>query len=137
MPDDDTLTAEVAFLRFRHRKTALPTGEPVCDSDRHAWPCHADRALRAVEAALEFHRPLRLYASLDTAGDGDGPCRLCGHDQEAGCHFEADTGDWLCRCAPQGAVCETCGPEDSADGWPCAEYEAIAAALTGEDKPGD
>lgn len=92
------------------------------------------RLLAAVDAVLEFHRPLRLYANVDAASDDDGPCRLCGHDQEAGCHFEADTGDWLCRCAPQGAVCETCGPEDATDSWPCAEYEAITTALTGEEK---
>lgn len=95
------------------------------------------RLLAALHAALKFHRPLHLYAEVGAASDDDGPCRHCGHDQEADCHFELDTGDWVCSCMPQGTVCETCGPEDATDSWPCDEYQAIARALTGEDKPGD
>lgn len=120
MPDDDTLTAEVAFLRFRHRKTALPTGEPVCDSDRHAWPCHADRALRAVEAVLELHQPFRMFETAEK----------CGHPEDHPAHFLPDHGavdTLLCEATPRGATCDTCDQD-----WPCDTYEAVRTGLAGE-----
>ena len=62
---DDPLSAELEYLRSRHRKITLPTGEPVCESDRHAWPCHADRALRAVDLLLRKAAPYITRGEYD------------------------------------------------------------------------
>lgn len=56
--DDDPLTAELDSLRSRHRKIRLPgTGEEICESDRHKWPCHAHRALAALDLVLKELAP--------------------------------------------------------------------------------
>jgi hypothetical protein len=53
MPDD-ALSAELAEIRSRHYPVTLPPGEPVCVSDRRAWPCHAHRLLGVVDAVLNL-----------------------------------------------------------------------------------
>lgn len=73
----DRLTAELDYLHGRHREITLVTGEKVCDSDRHKWPCHAHRALTALGLLLTAHA---AYVSRDErdrlaaimAGDDDG-----------------------------------------------------------------
>ena len=60
MVADDPL-ALLEGMRSRHRKIALPgTGEAVCDSDRHKWPCHAHLLGAALDAVLKPHQPGRI-----------------------------------------------------------------------------
>lgn len=86
----------------------------------------------AVEAALERHQRFPLYERVhDHKGNV-----ICGHgeDYDGDRHFEGDDGEWLCADKPTGAVCETCVDGEGGErvDWPCPEYEAILAALTGK-----
>jgi hypothetical protein len=89
----------------------------------------------AVTAAQGFHKPDNLYgnaATLEEPGN-------CPHGPDAACHFEAGdgSGEWLCEGRPEGIVCETCvdGEGGGRVDWPCPEYQAIIAALSGNAAP--
>jgi hypothetical protein len=94
----------------------------------------ADTAMKAVEAVLGFHERVGLYGNAATEGEPGN----CPHHPDSDLHFEDGdgSGEWLCEGRPEGAVCSSCTDADGADGehadWPCAEYEAILAALTGK-----
>src|SRR6266545_3134240 len=97
MTDDDRLPAALTEIRERnedrirfYRYIEATVETDVAEGD-------VRRLLTAVDKALEFHRPYHLYGFLDNDPE-DTPCS-CGHDSEAGCHFEGDEGgEWLCRC---------------------------------------
>lgn len=89
------------------------------------------RLLAAVDAALEHHERVPLYGNASTEVEPG----ACPHDPDSGLHFEADdgSGEWLCEGKPEGAVCSTCVDGEGGERlpWPCDEYAAILAALTG------
>ena len=86
--------------------------------------------LAAVEAALGHHKRVPLYGNAAT-GDEPGACP---HDPDSPLHFEDGdgSGEWLCEGKPEGAACSSCTEDGLPAGWPCPEYSAIAAALTGK-----
>lgn len=95
------------------------------------------RLLKALEAALKFHEPCQLH---ELAFNPDGTPR-CGHDPETDpdAHYEGDDdGELYCESLPDGVACRRCpeSPDGEYSDWPCAEYKAILAALTGKEVPG-
>lgn len=133
---DDPLAAALAEIKHDHRQhVSLNFPAPgVCVSHRDRWPCQAHRAAAAVEAALGFHERVSLYGNAATEDEPGN----CPHHPDSDLHFEGGdgSGEWLCEGKPEGAVCSSCIDADGADGehadWPCPEYEAILAALTGK-----
>ena len=136
MTDTDPLAAELAKIRDRnegriefYRYTEAVVETDVAEGD-------VRRLLKALEAALGNHRREPLYGNAAT----DDEPGACPHDPDSPLHFEAGdgSGEWLCEGKPEGAVCETCidGEGGERTDWPCPEYEAILAALTGEGKAG-
>lgn len=75
----DELDERIADLRARHRMTQTGlTGDAICKSDKHSWPCHADRALAALEALVRVAHgqmvqsvALRKRAATDPDVTGD------------------------------------------------------------------
>jgi hypothetical protein len=137
MADGDKVPAELTEIREAitdARARIDPEGADLAPDDV-TWvvATGAPRLLAALDAALTFHRPYHLYGLLDSDPE-DAPCS-CGHDPEAGCHFEGDDGEWLCGCRIERTVCEACSsePDGEYQDWPCDEYQAIARALTGEE----
>jgi hypothetical protein len=95
------------------------------------------RLLKALEKALSFHQPRQLH---ELAFNPNGTPR-CGHDPDTDPdeHYEGDDdGEWYCESLPGGVACS--GEPGSPDGeyadWPCDEYKAILAALTGKEADG-
>lgn len=92
----------------------------------------ADTAMKAVEAALRCHECVNLYGNAATEGEPGN----CPHHPDSDLHFEDGdgSGEWLCEGRPEGAVCTTCVDGEGGEriDWPCPEYEAILAALTGK-----
>jgi hypothetical protein len=90
------------------------------------------RLLAAVEAALGFHERVNLYGNAATEGEPGN----CPHHPDSPLHFEDGdgSGEWLCEGKPEGAVCSTCVDGEGGEriDWPCSEYAAILAALTGK-----
>jgi hypothetical protein len=90
------------------------------------------RLLKALEAALKFHEPRQLHK---LAFNPDGTPR-CGHDPDSDpdAHYEGDDGLWYCEDLPAGVACSGCpeSPDGEYADWPCDEYKAILAALTGK-----
>jgi hypothetical protein len=90
------------------------------------------RLVATVTALLEGHVAVQTYA---WAPENETTCS-CGHDGSADCHFEADSGGWLCRCQPEGFICGFCNDNlidtDAAE-WPCEIYTTAAEALFGEE----
>jgi hypothetical protein len=128
----DDLSAVLAEIKHHHRRhVSVNYPAPGICVSRCAdkWPCQAYRAVAALGAALSFHQRVNLYGNAAT-GDEPGACP---HDPDAACHFDGD-GEWLCEGKPEGAVCSTCVDGQGGDRleWPCPEYSAILAALTGE-----
>jgi hypothetical protein len=128
MPDNPA-SAALAEIRQLHR-----------DVDCHAvaYMCvgKVPRLLKAVEAALKFHEPRQLH---ELAFDPRGNPR-CGHDPESDpdAHYEGDDGLWYCESLPGDVVCTTYS-EEGTWAWvtfPCPEYTAILAALTGKEADG-
>jgi hypothetical protein len=94
------------------------------------------RLLKAVEAALKFHEPRQLH---ELAFDPRGNPR-CGHDPDTDpdAHYEGDDdGELYCESLPDGVACSGCpeSPDGEYADWPCDEYTAILAALTGKEAP--
>jgi hypothetical protein len=88
--------------------------------------------LAAVNAALACHQRTDLYGNAATGDEPD----ACPHDPDDALHFEGDC-EWLCEGKPEGAACSSCTDEDSVPvEWPCPEYAAILAALTGKGNDG-
>jgi hypothetical protein len=138
MADDDRLTAALAKIRRRHYKTSLPTGEPVCQSDRHAWPCHAYRLLAAVDTALEGHDPVQVYASADECrctrpyepdaedlaafGPGSDAQRefdAWTEEHPSGTALTPDGEDpgMICLATPREIICPACSQARYGEGW--------------------
>lgn len=92
--------------------------------------------LASVEAAAGRHQPVPLYGKASTGEEPD----ACPHnpDRDWDRHFESDDGEWLCELKPEGTVCSGCPglPDGERIPWPCDEYEAILAALTGKEESG-
>lgn len=92
--------------------------------------------LAAVDAALKFHQPRQLH---ELAFNPDGTPR-CGHDPDSDpdAHYEGDDGLWYCESLPDGVTCSGCpeSPDGEYADWPCDEYRAILAALTGKEADG-
>jgi hypothetical protein len=88
--------------------------------------------LGAVEAALACHQRTALYGNAATDDEPD----ACPHDPDDALHFEDadEPGEWLCEGKPEGAVCSSCVDGEGGERmeWPCPEYSAILAALTGK-----
>lgn len=107
---------------------------PMPAGARRVTGKHAPLLLAAVEAAAKFHQRLPLYG---TAATEEKP-GACPHDPDSDLHFEDgnEPGEWLCEGKPEGAVCSTCVDGEGGERleWPCLEYEAILAALTGRGK---
>ncbi len=96
-------------------------------------PKDVPRLLAAVEAALEHHKPVQIYGTVE---DYRGKV-TCGHDEgdDRDLHFEADDGLWYCTSRPTVRVCSSCCDESDADlraAWPCPTYAGIARELTGK-----
>lgn len=93
------------------------------------------RLLKALEAALKSHRPVQLYGLVMCLNGSPGCAHGPGYD--GGAHFEDDGGSWRCRDKPTAVICTACLNEDG-EGviFPCGEYGAILAALTGEEGSG-
>lgn len=127
---DDRLTAELAAIKERLARTKDGfSSDAVAYLDSQA---DVPRLLAAIDAALERHQRLPLYERVhDYKGNV-----ICGHgeDYDGDRHFEGDDGEWLCADKLAGVVCETCVDEAGGEriDWPCPEYEAILAALTGK-----
>jgi hypothetical protein len=113
------------------------------------WPDDADavfiaaarsdmpRLLAGYEALLKLHQPKQGYGPAFSPSSG---APLCSHDPDTDtdAHFEGDDGEWYCRDKITGRTCRTCADEENADlwaEWPCATYDAIAAALAGGEVP--
>ena len=92
------------------------------------------KALAAADAALGRHQRLPLYGNAATEEEPGS----CPHHPDSDLHFESgdEGGEWLCEGKPEGAVCSTCidGEGGGRVEWPCSEYAAILAPLTGEGK---
>jgi hypothetical protein len=90
----------------------------------------AGRLLAGIEAALGFHERVNLYGNAATEDEPD----ACPHHPDSPLHFEDGdgSGEWLCEGKPEGAVCGTCAEDGLPVEWPCPEYSAILAALTGK-----
>lgn len=116
----DEMAAELAQIR-----TVLD------GSNDGEWYGAGRRLLAAVEAALKHHQREPLYGSASTEEEPGN----CPHDPDDTRHFEADdgSGEWLCEDKPEGAVCSTCTEDDLPVDWPCPEYAAVLAALTGKE----
>jgi hypothetical protein len=92
--------------------------------------------MNAVNAALGFHQRTGLYGNAATDDEPD----ACPHHPDSPLHFEDanEPGEWLCEGRPEGAVCSTCVDGEGGErmDWPCPEYAAILAALTGKGNDG-
>jgi hypothetical protein len=99
-------------------------------------PQDVPRLLAAVGAALEHHQPVQLHGMVTNYSG----VPVCGHgqDYDGDQHFEADDGLWYCKSVSTVVICSGC-LGDGGDGviFPCGEYEAILAALTGKGKADD
>jgi hypothetical protein len=86
----------------------------------------------ALRAALKFHERVNLYGNASTEDEPGN----CPHHPDSPLHFEDGdgSGEWLCEGKPEGAVCPACTEDGLPVEWPCPEYEAILAALTGKGK---
>jgi hypothetical protein len=121
----DDLPAALEEIRGRYVKATMdaPLTFRVSAGD-------VPRLLAALEAALEHHQPVQLHGMVTNYRG----VPVCGHDQEydGDQHYEGDDGLWYCKSAPTVVICSTCRG-DGGDGviFPCGEYEAILAALTG------
>jgi hypothetical protein len=129
---DDILAAELAAIRERNEgriKAMLYTERTV---KHHVAEGDVRRLLAALHKALSFHRRVPLYGNAATEEE----LGACPHDPDSGLHFESGDGDWLCEGKPEGSVCSTCVDGEGGERveWPCGEYLAILAALTGEGK---
>jgi hypothetical protein len=135
MPDNP---ATVALEEFRERYE--------CVFDAHGRPdlLAAVKAVRdvplllkALEAALKHHQPVQVHG---TAEDSKGNV-TCGHgpDYDGDAHYEGDDGLWYCESLPGPVACSGCpgSPDGEYADWPCDEYKAILAALTGKEAPDD
>jgi len=132
---DDTAKTALGEIKHHHRQhvSANFPAPGICVSRcAGRWPCQAWSAASAVEAVLKFHERVPLYGNAATEEESD----ACPHDPDSGLHFESGDGDWLCEGRPEGAVCSTCVDGEGGERveWPCDEYLAILAALTGEGK---
>jgi hypothetical protein len=132
MPDD----ASAALARLREEAAAIASGLVPSLDARQAFAAGALhsctlKAFAAVDAALNYHRPVQLYGVTECFNGSPG----CDHgpDYDGDVHFEGDDGLWRCRDKPTVVICPACLNED-AEGviFPCDEYNAILAALTGE-----
>jgi hypothetical protein len=132
----DDAAATLARLRdemFEAANALLPGLDPKRAFAAGALHACALKAFDAAEAGLSFHRPRQLH---ELAFNPNGTPR-CGHDPNSDPdeHYEGDDdGEWYCESLPDGVTCS--GEPGSPDGeyadWPCDEYKAILAALTGE-----
>jgi hypothetical protein len=124
---DDPLAAALAEIRY-DVKEARGRGAP-----RRLADTIAPRLLKAVEAALGYHERVSLYGNAATEDEPG----ACPHHPDSDLHFEDGdgSGEWLCEGKPEGAVCGTCTEDGLPVAWPCYEYAAIAAALTGKGTP--
>jgi hypothetical protein len=136
MPDD----AAAALARLRDEATAIASGLVPSLDARQAFAAGALhsctlKAFGAAEAALKFHLPVQLHGMAE---DFKGNV-TCGHgpDYDGDEHYEGDDGLWYCKGKPTVVICSTC-LGDGGDGaiFPCDEYKAILAALTGKEAPG-
>lgn len=118
---EETLAVVNAVLPGADPRTALALG---------ALHEHALRGFAAAEAALKFHERYPLYGGAATEGEPGN----CPHDPDSDLHFEADdgSGEWLCEGKPEGEICQAHPDADGPVDWPCWEYEAVLAALTGK-----
>jgi hypothetical protein len=93
------------------------------------------KALTALDQVPKIHQRVPLYGNAATEEEPG----ACPHHPDSDLHFEDGdgSGEWLCEGKPEGAVCSTCidGEGGERAEWPCGEYEAILAALTGKEAP--
>jgi hypothetical protein len=133
---DDPLSAALAGIRAELEAAALAFPAGGLDPARGALAAGtlhgiALKALAAVGEARSFHRPERLYGNAATEEEPG----ACPHDPDSALHFEADdgSGEWLCEGKVEDTVCSSCidGEGGERVKWPCGEYAAVLAALTG------
>jgi hypothetical protein len=120
---DDELPAALAEIRHDFGLASHMTAIHIAHQ--------GERVLAATEAALRHHHRTSLYGNAAT----DDEPGACPHDPDSPLHFEGD-GEWLCEGKPEGAVCSACTEDGLPVAWPCPEYSAIAAALTGKGADG-
>jgi hypothetical protein len=101
-------------------------------ADVGRWYEAGRRMLRTLEAALKFHQREPLYGNAATE-EAPGNCP---HHPDSPLHFEGDS-EWLCEGKPEGAVCSACTEDGLPVEWPCPEYKAILAELTGKEADHD
>jgi hypothetical protein len=97
---------------------------------------NALKLLAVAGVALKHHQWYPLYGNASTHDE----LGACPHDPDSGLHFEADdgSGEWLCEGKPEDTVCTSCVDGEGGERvrWPCPEYRAILAALTGKENDG-
>jgi hypothetical protein len=134
---DDPLTAALGERRALLKAAASPDTTSVSRVTvefRLGLAIGAAHAFdAALKAALKFHQRVPLYGNASTEGEPG----ACSHDPGSPLHFEDpdEPGEWLCEGKPEGAACSGCpgSPDGEYADWPCPEYEAILAALAGEE----
>ena len=101
----DALAAALAEIAVRERHSHL------------VGDCYLPRLLAAVDAVLARHVPKTVTVT-----------RLCGAHHRI---VIPDCPDCVKRQVTTCAACDPVCPDDNT--WPCANYQAISRALTGED----
>jgi hypothetical protein len=133
---DDELSAALAEIRECQRQavTEIAPEELAPDGVTELAETYAPRLLAALDAALRFHERTALYGNAAT----DDEPGACPHHPDSPLHFEDGdgSGEWLCEGKPEGAACSTCTEDGLPVAFPCAEYSAILAALTGKGNDG-
>lgn len=130
MPDTaDPVAAELAAIEDRRSTAAGDRGEPWEHLGAMVTVLEQDvpRLLAVAAVLLGGHRPYPLYQPASCCHEGPSEC---GHDPDHPSHFEADSGEWLCRDSPAGFACAEDG-----DDFPCDRYQRAHEALTGEKVP--
>lgn len=85
------------------------------------------RALDALNAVLELHKPIFYYEHEDS-------CMNTDEDHCAERHVEFDLGEYYCEDLPTGEkTCDSCcDDEGERVAYPCATVRAIEGAINGE-----
>lgn len=131
----DEARATVARLREEMIEAAnviVPGLDPRRALAAGALHGHALKLAGGLEAALRCHERVGLYGNAATEDEPG----ACPHDPDSDLHFEDGdgSGEWLCEEKLEAAVCSSCVDGEGGErlDWPCPEYEAILAALTGK-----
>lgn len=87
---------------------------------------HFPRALDALNAVRELHKPIFYYEHEDSCTNTD-------EDHRAERHVEFDLGEYYCEDLPTGEkTCDSCWDDEGERvEWPCPTVQAVQAAIAG------